>query len=199
MSTSTQEVTRLLVAWREGNEKALDELLPIVYDELRRIARRYLSREEPGHTLQATALVNEAYLRLVNHQNFDFQNRAHFFAVAARIMRHLLVDHARSYQYAKRGGGAVQVTLDEALDVAAQESKLADVLALDEALHRLAEVDQRKCQIVELRYFGGLSVEETAAVLEISEITVKREWAKAKAWLYRELKGNRRGVGGHAV
>ncbi|HYE73886.1 MAG TPA: sigma-70 family RNA polymerase sigma factor [Blastocatellia bacterium] len=189
MSTPTPEVTRLLVAWREGNQSALDELLPMVYDELRRIARRYLSRESPGHTLQATALVNEAYLRLVNQQNLDWQNRAHFFAVAARVMRHLLVDHARSYQYAKRGGGAVQVTLNEALDVSAQSNEIADVLALDEALEKLAKVDPRKCQLIELRFFGGLSIEETATVLNISEITVKREWAKAKAWLFRELRG----------
>lgn len=189
MSTPTPEVTRLLVAWREGNQNALDELLPMVYDELRRIARRYLSRESPGHTLQATALVNEAYLRLVNQQNLDWQNRTHFFAVAARVMRHLLVDHARSHQYAKRGGGAVQVTLNEALDVSAQSNELADVLALDEALEKLAKVDPRKCQLIELRYFGGLSVEETATILNVSDITIKREWAKAKAWLFRELRG----------
>lgn len=187
MATSTPEVTQLLVAWREGDQNALDDLLPLVYDELRRIARRYLSREVPGHTLQATALVNEAYLRLANQQKLDWQNRAHFFAVSSRVMRHLLVDHARSYQYAKRGGGAIQVTLDAAADVAAADHEIADVLALDEALTRLAKFDARKAQIVEMRYFGGLSVEETAAVLNVSDITIKREWTKAKAWLYREL------------
>jgi RNA polymerase sigma factor (TIGR02999 family) len=194
MSTSTPEVTQLLVAWREGNQGALDELLPMVYDELRRIARRYLSREAPGHTLQATALVNEAYLRLVNQQNLEWQNRAHFFAVAARVMRHLLVDHARSYQYAKRGGGAVQVTLGDALGLSAQNES-TDVLALNEALERLAKFDPRKSQLIELRCFGGLSVEETAAVLDISDVTVKREWAKAKAWLYREMSGEKAEVG----
>jgi RNA polymerase sigma-70 factor, ECF subfamily len=190
MSTSTEEVTRLLVAWREGNQGALDALLPVVYDELRRIARRYLSREAAGHTLEATALVNEAYLRLVNQQHLDWQNRAHFFAVAARVMRHLLVDHARSHLYQKRGGGAVQVTLGDALDVSAGGHEVTDVLALNEALERLAQFDARKAQIIELRYFGGLSVEETAAALDVSDITVKREWAKAKAWLYRELTGH---------
>ena len=185
MAASPHEVTQLLVEWRNGDEAAFDKLLPLVYDELRRIASRYMKRERAGHTLQTAALVNEAYLRLVNQQEIDWQDRAHFFAVAAQVMRHLLVDHARTNHYAKRGGNAIQVTLDEGAIVA--ESKNVEILALDEALTRLAAMDERKVKIVELRYFGGLSAEETAAVLELSEITVKREWLKAKAWLFREL------------
>jgi len=185
MPPSAQEVTQLLVDWRNGNQAALDQLMPLVYDELRRLAKRYMNRENPGHTLQTTALVNEAYLRLIDQGNVEWQNRAHFFAIAAQIMRHLLVDHARSQHFAKRGGGAHQVSLDEALVVT--EGREADLLALDEALDRLAAFDRRKSQIVELRYFGGLSTEETAEVLGVSEITIKREWLKAKAWLYREL------------
>jgi RNA polymerase sigma factor (TIGR02999 family) len=185
MAASPHEVTQLLVEWRNGDAAAFDKLLPLVYDELRRIASRYMKRERAGHTLQTTALVNEAYLRLVNQQGIDWQDRAHFFAVAAQVMRRLLVDHARTNHYAKRGGNAVQVTLDEGAIVA--ESQNVEILALDEALTRLATVDERKVKIVELRYFGGLSAEETAAVLELSEITVKREWLKAKAWLFREL------------
>jgi RNA polymerase sigma factor (TIGR02999 family) len=187
MAPSRHEITRLLMDWRGGDRAALDKLMPLVYDELRRLARHYLSQERPGHTLQTTALVNEAYLRLIDQQDSDWQGRAHFFAVAARIMRHLLIDHARSRQYAKRGGGAPQVSLDEAAAVSAERS--AELLALDEALGRLAAVDERKVMIVELRYFSGLSVEETAEVMRVSAITVKREWLKAKAWLYRELKG----------
>ena len=185
MAASPHEVTQLLVEWRNGDAAAFDKLLPLVYDELRRIASRYMKRERAGHTLQTTALVNEAYLRLVNQQEIDWQGRTHFFAVAAQVMRRLLVDHARTNHYAKRGGNAVQVTLDEGAIVA--ENKNVEILALDEALTRLAAMDERKVRIVELRYFGGLSVEETAAVLELSEITVKREWLKAKAWLFREL------------
>ncbi|MGE0883349.1 MAG: sigma-70 family RNA polymerase sigma factor [Blastocatellales bacterium] len=178
-------VTQLLVDWRNGNDDALNQLMPLVYDELRGLAKRYMSRERSTHTLQTNALVNEAYLRLINQQDVDWQNRAHFFAIAAQVMRNLLVDHARSKQYAKRGGGAQQITLDEGLAVASEQS--VDVLALHEALERLAEVDERKSRIVELRYFGGLSAEETAEVLGVSEITIKREWLKAKAWLFREL------------
>lgn len=185
MALSQHEITRLLSDWRGGDRAALEKLMPLVYDELRRLARRYLNQERPGHTLQATALVNEAYLRLIDQQNSDWQNRAHFFAVAARIMRHLLVDHARARRYAKRGGGAQQVSLDEAAAVAPEQS--FDLLALDEALNRLAAIDERKVVIVELRYFSGLSVEETAEAMRLSEITIKREWLKAKAWLYREL------------
>lgn len=185
MSASTQQITQLLVDWRNGNQTALDQLMPLVYDELRVIARRYMGHERVGHTLQTTALVNEAYLRLVDHQNVTWQNRAHFFAVSAQIMRHLLVDHARTRQYAKRGGGAIQISLAEN-DTSTPEQSI-DLLALDQALTRLAMFDERKSRIVELRFFVGLSTQETAEVLGVSEITIKREWLKAKAWLYREL------------
>jgi len=197
MALSQQEVTRLLIDWRGGDKAALDKLMPLVYDELHRLARRYLGRERPGHTLQTTALVNEAYMRLIDQQSSDWQNRTHFFAVAARVMRHLLVDYARSRRYAKRGGGALQVTLDEA--AAASPEPPVDLLALDEALNRLAGFDERKGQIIELRYFSGLSVEETAEALGISAITVKREWLKAKAWLYRELKREQGAASGQSA
>ena len=180
-----QDVTQLLVIWRGGNKEALDNLLPLLHDELRRLARHYLSRKRVGHTLQTNSLVNEAYLRLVNQSQVEWQSRAHFFAIAAQIMRHLLVDHARSQQYAKRGGGAQRVTLDETAAINAEDQ--TTLLALDEALSRLGALDERKLRIVELRYFGGLSAEETAEVLGVSAITIKREWLKAKAWLYREL------------
>lgn len=185
MVTPGREVTQLLAEWRNGDRAALDQLMPLVYSELRNLAKRYMSRERTGHTLQTAALVNEAYLRLIDQQKVDWQNRTHFFAIAAQIMRHLLVDHARSRQYAKRGGGAIQVSLNEELAVA--EEKSVDLLALDQALTRLAEIDERKSRIVELRYFAGLSAEETAEALGLSEITIKREWLKAKAWLFREL------------
>lgn len=189
MTTPTSaNVTQLLIDWRGGNNDALNQLMPLVYDELRDLAKRYMRRENSSHTLQTNALVNEAYLRLVNQQAVDWQNRAHFFAIAAQVMRHLLVDHARSKQYAKRGGGAVQVTLDEGLVVSDESS--VELLALHQALERMEKMDDRKSKIVELRYFGGLSTEEVAEVLGISEITVKREWAKAKAWLFRELSQN---------
>lgn len=184
-AATSSNVTQLLVDWRNGNNDALNQLMPLVYDELRDLAKRYMRRENVSHTLQTNALVNEAYLRLVNQQNVDWQNRAHFFAIAAQVMRHLLVDHARSKQYAKRGGGAVQVTLDEGLAVS--DGNSVELLALHQALERLEKIDDRKSKIVELRYFGGLSTEEAAEVLGLSEITVKREWAKAKAWLFREL------------
>ena len=185
MTVAPQEVTQLLAAWRDGDEHALDKLMPLVYDELRRIASRYMKRERSGHTLQTSALVNEAYLRMVGQQNVDWQNRAHFFGVAASIMRHLLVDHARANGRLRRGANPQQVTLDEAAVVSEQKGE--ELLALDEALTKLSEIDERKVRIVELRYFSGLSAEETAEVLGVSEITVKREWLKAKAWLYREL------------
>jgi RNA polymerase sigma-70 factor, ECF subfamily len=185
MAPSPEEVTRLLKNWRDGDQSALDKLMPLVYDELHRMARRYMRRERAGHTLQTSALVNEAYLRLVGQREIEWQNRAHFFAVAAQVMRRLLVDYARGRKYAKRGGDRLQVTLDE--QAGAFEGQPAEVLALHEALEKLATVDQRKSQLVELRYFGGMSVEETAEVLGVSGITVKREWAKAKAWLYREI------------
>ena len=185
MVTSSQEVTRLLADWRGGDHSALDKLMLLIYDELRVLARRYMKRERSNHTLQTTALVNEAYLRLLGQQQADWQNRAHFFAVAARVMRHLLVDHARSRRYARRGGSALRITLDETVAASPEES--VDLLALNEALGRLNTMDERMCRIVELRYFSGLSVEETAEVLGVSAITIKREWLKAKAWLYREL------------
>src|SRR5678816_4560223 len=180
---SPQEVTQLLADWGKGDRAALDKLLPLVHAELRRIAQRQMSQERPGHTLQATALVNEAYLKLAGQQGFDWQNRAHFFAVCAQVMRHVLIDHARAHARDKRGGGAVQVSLEEAAAFAGQPAE--HFLALDEALKFLENVDPQKSKIVELRYFGGLSIEETAEVLDISPRTVRREWQRAKAWLFR--------------
>ncbi|HEY0728484.1 MAG TPA: sigma-70 family RNA polymerase sigma factor [Pyrinomonadaceae bacterium] len=178
-----EEVTQLLAAWGKGDKSALDRLLPLVHAELRRIARRQMSQEHDGHTLQATALVNEAYLRLAGQQGYEWQNRAHFFAVCAQVMRHVLIDHARAHARDKRGGGAVQVSLEEAAALAGWSPE--HFLALDEALHFLETVDPQKGKIVELRYFGGLSIEETAEVLNISPRTVRREWQRSKAWLYR--------------
>jgi RNA polymerase sigma factor (TIGR02999 family) len=179
------EVTRLLRAWSDGDRQALDALLPVVYAEVRRLARSYLRRERPDHTLQATALVNEAYLRLVDQREVQWQNRAHFFGIAAQIMRRILVDHARMRGAQKRGSGEVPVVFDEALEVAAERN--LDIVALDEALEALAALDARQARIVELRFFGGLSIEEAAEVLSLSPATVKREWAGARAWLRREL------------
>ena len=187
---SRHEVTQLLLAWSSGDQTALDKLTPLVYDELRRMAHRYMSRERPGHTLQTTALVNEAYLRLVNREAVEWQNRAHFFAIAAQVMRHILVDHARSHAYAKRGGGTRTISLDEAMLVS--QERAAEVVALDEALKGLADIDPQQSRIVELRFFGGLTIEETAAVLQLSAATIKREWSTAKAWLYHELAKNNR-------
>jgi RNA polymerase sigma factor (TIGR02999 family) len=184
-SLPTPEVTHLLLAWSDGDRAALDQLMPIVYEELRRLARRQLAGERHGHTLQTTALVNEAYLRLVDQNSLRWQNRVHFFAVAARIMRHILVDYARARHNAKRGGRAMKVTLDEAAEVSTERA--AEMVALDDALTALAEFDQRKSQIVELRFFGGLSIEETAEALKVSPGTVMREWTLAKAWLQREI------------
>lgn len=184
MTHSPQAVTQLLLAWRGGDREAFDRLVPIVYDELRRLAHRYISKRHAGQTLQTTDLVNEAYLRLVGQDQVAWQDRAHFFAVAAQVMRSLLADRARAQGAAKRGGGR-QVSLDEAA-VVVPERDIA-LLALDEALERMAAFDPRKLRIVELRYFGGLSVEETAEVMKLSPITIKREWLKAKAWLYSEL------------
>jgi RNA polymerase sigma factor (TIGR02999 family) len=185
LTDSQQDVTKLLVDWRGGDQAAFDKLMLVVYDELHLLAHRYMGRERGNHTLQTTGLVNEAYLRLMGRQDSDWQNRAHFFAVAAQVMRHLLIDYARARQYARRGGNALRVTLDEGIAVTPESS--VDLLALNEALDRLDAIDERKRRIVELRYFSGLSVEETAEVLGVSAITVKREWLKAKAWLYREL------------
>ena len=178
-------MTGLLLAWRQGDDEALERLIPTVESELRRLARRYLARERPGHTLQATALVNEAYLRLVDVRRVDWQNRAHFLAMAARVMRRILVDAARAKGYQKRGGKAVRVTFDEGLPVAAPEEH--DIVAIHEALEALARVDARKSRVVELRFFGGLSIEETASVLNVSSDTVKRDWRLARAWLLREM------------
>jgi RNA polymerase sigma-70 factor (ECF subfamily) len=182
---SPNEISELLVAWGGGDESALDRLMPLVYDELRRLAHRYMSHERAGHTLQTTALVNEAYLRLVNWREGRWQNRAHFFAVSAQMMRRILVDFARDKQYLKRGGGALRVSLAEVASF--NDQPAADLVALDEALTALAEVDQRKGQVVEMRFFGGLSVEEVAEVLKVSEETVIRDWRLAKVWLLREL------------
>lgn len=181
----SNEVTQLLHDWSEGKQEALDRLMPLVHVELRRMAHRHMARQSPGHTLQTTALINEAYLRLVNHQGKQWQNRSHFFAVASQAMRHILVDYARSRQAARHGGGAQVFPLDEAVLIA--EDRAAELVALDDALRELAEIDVRKCRIVELRYFGGLSVEETAEVLAISPTTVIRDWNMAKAWLRRAL------------
>ena len=184
----TQEVTQLLVKLSSGDRSALDELLPLVYDELRRLANRYLRRERSDHTLQATALVNEAYLRLVD-QNVPWQNRAHFFGVAAEMMRRILVDHARSHQAQKRGSGGIKLSLDDAINMS--DERATDLIALDDALKALAEFDPQKSRIVELRFFAGLSIEETAKVLGIGTATVIRQWKMAKAWLYHEVsKGN---------
>ena len=185
MTPSPHEVTQLLNDWSSGNQAALDKLLPLVQEELRRLAHRYMSRERPGHTLQTSALVNEAYLRLAGEKSLRWQNRAHFFAISATLMRRILVDHARSHASAKRGGGARKVTLDEAAVVSA--GRAAEVVALHEALDEMAKVDPRQSRLVELRYFGGLSIEETAEVMGLSPATVKREWGAARAWLRREL------------
>ena len=182
---STQNITQLLERWGTGNKEVLDELLPIVYDELRRQAARYLRRERIGHTLQTTALIHEAYMRLVDQRNVRWQNRAHFFGIASQLMRRILVDHARTKKRAKRGGSDIRVSLT---DIAAStKAEDLDVIALDEALNRLSTIDQQQARIVELRFFSGLTVEETAEVLSISPATVKRDWSMAKAWLHREI------------
>jgi len=183
--TSSDVITDLLIQWREGDTAALDRLIPLVYQELRRIASFYLRRKRPGDSLQTSALINEAYLRLADHKNMRWQNRGHFFAVAAQAMRRILVDHARARNAGKRHGGSVKVSLDQAADMSRQLGP--EIIALDDALKELAVFDPRKSRIVELRYFGGLSVDETAEVLEVSPITVKREWRAAKLWLLREL------------
>lgn len=185
MTPSSHEVTQLLVAWGNGHEAARDQLMPLVYDELHRLAHQYMNRERPGHTLQTSALVNEAFVRLVDQKDVHWQNRAHFFGIAAQMMRRILVDYARNRRYAKRGGSAQQVSLNEALIVS--EERSAEVVALDDALKRLATMDGRKSQIVELRFFGGLSIDETAEVLGVSPGTVMRDWTLAKAWLRREM------------
>jgi RNA polymerase sigma factor (TIGR02999 family) len=185
MTASPHQVTQLLAAWSDGDQAARDQLMPLVYDELHRLAHQYMNRERPGHTLQTSGLVNEAFLRLVDQRDVKWQNRAHFFGIAAQMMRRILVDYARNRRYAKRGGAAHQVSLEEAMIVS--EERAADVLALDDALKGLAEFDLRKSQIVELRFFGGLSIDETAEVLAVSPGTVMRDWTLAKAWLRREM------------
>jgi RNA polymerase sigma factor (TIGR02999 family) len=182
------EVTGLLLKWGDGDEAALEALVPLVHQELRQIARRCMNGERAGHTLQATALVNEAYLRLIDAQHVNWQNRAHFLAVSARLMRRILVDFARAKRYQKRGGGAAKVTFDEAIVVSPEPGQ--DLVALSDALDALGKVDERKAKVIELRYFGGLSVEETATVLKVSPDTVMRDWRLAKAWLLRELRGS---------
>jgi RNA polymerase sigma factor (TIGR02999 family) len=184
-SSPPNEISRLLADWAEGDQAALAKLMPLVYEELRRLAHHYMSRERPDHTLQTTALVNEAYLRLVDQKHARWQNRAQFFGIAAQLMRRILVDHARSHAYAKHGGGVPKIPLDDIAVLSPERS--SEVIALDEALKNLAKVDPRKSRIVELRYFGGLSVEETAELLGISPITVKRDWIVAKTWLHREI------------
>ena len=181
----THDVTHLLIEWSNGDQAALDKLVPVVDRELRRLAHHYMSRERADHTLQTTALVNEAFVRLVNRKSVQWQNRAHFFGLAAQLMRTILVDHARSHACEKRGGGAGKLELDEALAVSQQ--KASEVIALDDALKELALIDPQQSRIVELRFFGGLTVEEAAEVLHVSPATIKREWSSAKAWLYREL------------
>ncbi len=183
-------LTDLLVEWRQGDKAALDKLTPIVYDELRRIAHRYVRRERDGHTLATTALVNEAYVRLAGLQKFTWESRSHFFAVSAQVMRHILIDYARRNHYAKRGGGLQRVSFDGVASDAAliSQARVAELIALDEALDEFAKIDPRKSQVVHLRYFGGLTLEETAEVLQVSLMTVRRDWRAAKAWLHRAVK-----------
>ncbi len=189
MAQHSENITDLLISYGRGDKESLDKLMPAVYDELRRQAARYLRREQPGHTLQTTALIHEAYLRLVDQRNVQWQNRAHFFGIAAQMMRRILVDHARTKKRAKRGGSDIRVSLDDAKVVATGQD--LDVVALDEALDRLEAIDAQQSRVVELRFFSGLTVEETAEVMHISPATVKRDWSMAKAWLHRELSGDR--------
>ena len=186
MTPSLPGVTQLLVAWGDGDESARDRLMPLVYDELHRLAHQHMRRERPGHTLQTSGLVNEAYLRLVDQTQVKWQSRAHFFGIAARLMRQILVDEARRRNYAKRGGGAIQVTLDEAREAAHEQS--ANVMALDDALKSLEQIDSRQSRIIELRFFGGLTIDETAEVLKVSPGTVMRDWTFARAWLRKAMR-----------
>ena len=185
-SSLPQQVTQLLVAWSDGDQTARDELIPLVYEELHRLAHHYMNRERPGHTLQTSALVNEAFVKLVDQRDVHWQNRAHFFGIAAEMMRRILVDHARKRRATKRGGDALKLTLNEALNASGERN--LDLIAVDEALTKLAALDQQQARVVELRFFGGLNVEETAEVLSISARTVKRDWSVAKAWIRRELR-----------
>jgi len=190
---TSHSVTQLLLSWRQGNSAALEQLIPLVYQKLRRLARRYMAGQKPGHTLQATGLVNEAYVRLIDCQQVNWKDRAHFFAVSAQVMRRVLVEFARSAHYQKRGGGAVKTSLDEGLIISPQRGQ--DLVALDDALQAFASSFPRQSQVVELRFFGGLSVEETAEVLQVSAVTVMRDWQLAKSWLARELKKGDRYAG----
>ena len=184
-SASPHEVTQLLLDWSNGNQAALDRLMPLVDRELHRLAHHYMRNEKPGHTLQTTALVNEAYLKLIDQRNVQWKNRAHFFALSAQLMRRILVDHARKRKYAKRGGDAQKISFAEVMAVSPERG--ADLIVLDDALEKLAAIDLRKSKVVEMRFFGGLSIEETAEALGVSPLTVKRDWKMAKAWLYNTL------------
>ena len=188
-AAAQQQITQLLGDWRGGDSSALEKLIPLVQPVLQQLAHRYMSKERPGHTLQTTILVHDAYLQLADQKHPDWQNRAHFFAVAAQLMRRIMVDHARQRQALKRGGGALKITLDEA--VHAVESRAVELLALDEALEKLAAFDQRKADVVEMRYFGGLTMEEIADVLKVHVNTVSREWSAARAWLFATLRGEK--------
>lgn len=184
-ATSSHEITRLLLAWNDGDQMALDKLVPLVEAELRRLARTYMNRERAGHTLQTTALINEAYVRLIDSHNVQWQSRAHFYGIAAQVMRRVLVDSARKRNYRKRGGGSHQITFTETLAVTAAED--TNVLALDEALNELAKIDGRKARVVEMRFFGGLNEKETAVALGVSPETARRDWRLARSWLLRQL------------
>jgi RNA polymerase sigma factor (TIGR02999 family) len=188
VTEDTQQITRLLLAWREGEPSALDRLMPMVYEELRRLASAYMRRQRPGHSLQTVDLVNEAYMRLVDSSRVNWQDRNHFYAIASQIMRRLLVDSARKRNSQKRGGGHAQITLDDNLEIAGGSG--TDLVALDEAMKRLAVLNPRQSRIIELRYFGGLTEEETAEVLGVSSRTIRRDWTIARAWLFRELTGS---------
>ena len=185
MASDSDNVTRLLIEWGDGNQQALEALVPLIYKELRNLAHNFLYRERPGHTLQTTALVHEAYLKLIDQNDARWQNRAHFFAIAAQAMRRILIDSARKHAAAKRGGPQAELSLDEVADIALEPD--INLLKLDEALNELAKIDPRQSRIVELRYFGGLTIEETAEVISVSPATVKREWMMARAWLHQEI------------
>ncbi len=185
MESDSDNVTRLLLEWGDGNQQALEALVPLIYKELRNLAHNFLYRERPGHTLQTTALVHEAYLKLIDQNDARWQNRAHFFAIAAQAMRRILIDSARKHAAAKRGGPQAELSLDEVADIALEPD--SNLLKLDEALNELAKIDPRQSRIVELRYFGGLTIEETAEVISVSPATVKREWMMARAWLHQEI------------
>ncbi|MEP7212391.1 MAG: sigma-70 family RNA polymerase sigma factor [Acidobacteriota bacterium] len=189
MSQEPQEITQMLLELTDGNEEVVNQILPHIYDELRRLASSYLRRERSNHTLQPTALVHEAYMKLIDQSRVKWQNRAHFFGIAAQVMRRILMDHARKHTAEKRGGDAELLPIEEEILIVSHD-KSAELIALDDALQQLAEMDERKARIVELRYFGGLSIEETAEVLRVSVPTVNREWRMAKAWLYSEIAKN---------